>query len=245
MKILLMSLMLAAVSDYSWASNNTRRHKPHTKHLRTQGMLHPFVLRLLYTPNYRLLSQHWQDRAAEGETVAQLLPFAGGIEGELLFHDLLSLTLGGNFVWVDPIVEDEQGQQEGVNNNLKEINLWSSCYFKVKNYVKVGGGLTFSRRSLETSVEGDGFKRAEVVSYYTMSAHLDLRRDFFFNWGGVGVGLNIAMPFIAPFKATATGESYENGELKHSTEKDLEEDDEKEDLELFAFVISPMLYYAF
>ena len=77
MKILLMLLMLAVVTDYGWASNNTRRHKPHTKHLRTQGMLHPFVLRLLYTPSYRLLSQHWQDRAAEGETVAQLLPPSG------------------------------------------------------------------------------------------------------------------------------------------------------------------------
>ena len=172
-----------------------------------------------------------------------MLPFAGGIEGEVLFNNLLSLSLGGNFVWVDPIVKDDNEQQGDYSNNFKEINLWSSFYFNVKNYIKAGGGLTFSRRSLYTSVEGDSYKKVEETTYHILSAHLDLRRDFFFTWGGFGVGLNIAMPLIDPFKASGKGENYENGELKHSVEKDIEDDD-AEDLELFSFVITPMLYFA-
>ena len=239
MKILLF-LLIAGLAGYSWADTSVSQHERLAKkrlskkktvstslggQAQTRNLLYPFVLRVLYTPSYRLLSQHGKDVADDDGEIVQIFPFAGGIEGEVLFNNLLSLSLGGNFVWVDPIVKANNAKHR--ENSLKEINLWSSFYCNVKNYFKVGVGLTFNRRSLsgseiETDTQGTNHKEVKTITHHTMSAHLDLRRDFFFTWGGFGVGLNIAMPFVDSFNATETNEFYEKGELKKSAEKDIE-----------------------
>ena len=80
MKILL-CLLIVGLADYGWADTSVSQHERLAKkrlpkkktastslggQAQTRNLSYPFVLRLLYTPNYRLLSQHWQDKADEG-----------------------------------------------------------------------------------------------------------------------------------------------------------------------------------
>ena len=257
-----MFVMIAVVTDYSWASNDTLQHEVlakksvrkkksastrqrKRKQKRERNLLHPFVLRLLYTPSYRLLSQHGEDVAADDGEVVQMFPFAGGIEGEVLFNDLLSLSLGGSFAWVEPIIEAKYAKFR--ENSLTEINMWSSFYCNVKNYFKIGVGLALNRRSVsgsEIEIEQNiSHKQVTTFTYHNLSAQLDLRRDFFFSWGGFGVGLNIAMPIIDPFMASGKEEFYEGDKLNRSDDKDVD-DQQLERLEPFSLVITPMLYFA-
>ena len=64
-----------------------------------RNLLYPFTLRLLYSPNYRFLTEELREESPteRGKKIkyTQFFPIATGIEGEIAFNNWVSLAVGG------------------------------------------------------------------------------------------------------------------------------------------------------
>ena len=219
-----------------------RRVRKKIRHRRKspRNLLHPFTLRLLYTPSYRFLSKQMQTAITKNKDndikteVVQFFPIAAGLEGEFAFNNWLSLVMGGNFSWqnkfitynFDKAIESAAAENVTVppssvpNFNYKyhELVAWTSLYFNAYDYFKIGGGVEIHFATLSMSAEssdpaGDTYKLSSEASRKRVSAHLALRRDFFLPHIGVGVGLNVSMPVTKTFARQTENRKYVNDKL--------------------------------
>ena len=246
------------------------RAKMPSKNRRVHNMLYPFTLRVLYTPSYRFLTKNRRDEIEEHNNrnfimeVAQVFPLAAGLEGEFAFNQWVSLAVGGNFSWHDKFLtlaitnaakekskKDGEEAFPGFDYNYYELVLGSSLYFNVFSYFKLGAGveLAFSNVGLNGSgtEKGKKYRIEAEVSWKRMSAHLALRRDFFWSGLGFGVGLNASMPVADVFDKKEEYKVYADGKQKEiennnsSSSKDEDDDDE----DFYSVVLMPMIYVAF
>ena len=140
------------------AKNTTRKkiRKKHNRHIVANNILSPFVLRLLYSPSYRFLTEKMIENIDESKDegdvtlkVAQFFPIATGIEGEFVFNDMLSLAIGGNFSYHGEFwgFEANNAKPKEAMKNVKnkmdvdyyEFTTNSSLYINA-NLVKIGLG---------------------------------------------------------------------------------------------------------
>ncbi len=223
--------------------------------------LHPFTLRLLYTPSYRFLHRRMQDILAEVKMrtnvtmeIAQFFPVAAGLEVEFAFSELVSLAVGGNFSWHDELITwDALGPLEALvptpDYDYREFVGWLSLYFNVANYFNLGMGVGLTQVALEVLQHGGSEKDKRYggkseLSWKEMSGHLALRRDFFWSRWGVGIGLNASLPLIDTFDRHAEHEKHVWQDGEPST---VETDDSKvdDDIDMYSLVLMPMFYVAF
>lgn len=273
-----LTLVLFGLSSQGWAESAQndiaqRTSKSKSKARRTakklprvshtpRNFLHRFTLRLLYTPSYRWLSKQMRDdleknkeKGSYHDEVAQFFPLAGGLEGEFAFNTLVSLAVGGNFVqhsnfFVFDFGDSKEDEVFNFDCNYLEMNLWSSLYFNVRDYFRVGGGLDVSFHKFRMEFVGEEkekqYKVATDMSWKQMSAHLALRRDFFLPRFGFGVGLNVSVPVVEHFGKDSEQKFYVDGEPREP--EATSDDDEKlqsDDYAIFAAVLMPMLYVTF
>ena len=134
-----------------------------------------------------------------------------------------------------------------------EFVVESSLYLNVKNYFKLGagGGLTFANTILDIGFteKGKKFKHEGEISWKRMSAHLALRRDFFWSRGGFGIGLNASIPLLIRFNEKEKIRRYVDGKLQKKdteTESSSDEDnDGDDDRDFYSLMLMPMIYMAF
>ena len=247
------------------------RKKVPRKHKSARNMLHPFTLRLLYTPSYRFLTEHVRDDIEKNKEasiiteVAQFFPIAAGLEGELAFNNWVSLAIGGSFIWRGEfiVLELTAAGKEKVKKGgsmfpdydykYYEFVVESSLYLNVKNYFKLGagGGLTFANTILDVafSEEGKNYRDEGEISWKRIFAHLALRRDFFWSHGGFGMGLNASIPLLIRFNEKEKIRRYVDGKLQ---KKDTEigsssniDNDGNDDRDFYSLMLMPMIYMAF
>lgn len=247
--------------------------KPRVKKLRSKqihNMLHPFTLRFLYTPSYRFLTKYMRDQIEESKDIkeskvsieiAQFLPLSMGLEGEFAFNQWVSLAVSGSFTWQDEFMTAQPNsdelkkhfEEEGVHVSSKfyEYVVGSTLYGNIFNYFKLGVGAELAFRNWDhinsQTEEGVKLEGKYEMTWKKASAHLALRRDFFWSRVGFGVGFNASLPLGDMFDRQEETKQYIDGKLQKPEEENvITKDDDDDDEEIFyAITLMPMLYVAF
>ena len=266
---LLLSLVLLGFSHYGYAEQHhhrvaqqksrvkdkvkplTSRKKISTKQrasVAVRNMLHPFTLRLLYTPSYRLLSKHMRDMVEESKdakqnkvsiNIAQFLPISVGLEGEFAFNQWLSLAVGGSFAWQDEFmtyaahtdVLKEVLEQQEQSSSIKfyEYVVEASLYCNMFDYFKLGAGAELAFRNLDFmgsfTERGKKYEDRGETTWKRVSAHLAVRRDFFLSRVGFGVGFNASLPLSDMLDRQEVDKRYIDGKLQQPKENSNTVDD--------------------
>ena len=285
--VLLLSLVLFSFAHYGHAQpqqdkvaqktsrskgkgkQRTPRKKTHSKQV--HNMLHPFTLRLLYTPSYRFLTKAMRDNIEESKNdeenkvsleIAQFLPLSMGLEGEFAFNQWVSLAISGSFTWQDEFVVFQPNSDElreifkktGYEQSSKfyEYVVGSTLYGNVFNYFKLGVGAELAFRNMDfiasQTEKGKKLEDKSEVTWKRASAHLALRRDFFLARVGFGIGFNASMALGDVFDRQNVDKSYLDGKLQKPGEGETTEegnDDDDGDEGFYGITLMPVLYVAF
>lgn len=265
-----------AIAKQKSPKNTTRKKtkkiksKRYNRHTVARNILSPFILRLLYAPSYRLLTEGQRDNIDETNDegkvtlkIARIFPIATGVEGELAFNDMLSVAVGGSFSYHgeffswetdDSEVKDRiQESEVKFDIDYYEFTINSSLYVNA-NYFKLGPGigLTFVNVVLEDSmVEKDKkLEKTYKLGYKKVSAHFSLRRDFFSAQGlGVGVGLTASMYVTDILDQRLESKECIDGKdckTKTKTADDFDDDDDDKDNQgFYSAMLIPMIYFVF
>ena len=246
------------------------RKKMRSKHGVTRNLLHPFTLRLLYTPSYRFLSKYMRDRVEEIKDakeskvqieIAQFLPISVGLEGEFAFNQWVSLAVGGSFTWQDEFVTLEHnsdavkngGGAQQWSGKFYEYVVGSSLYGNVFNYFKLGVGAELAFKNLDSqqslTEKGKKYEYRGEMTWKRASARLALRRDFFLSRVGFGVGFNASLPLGKMFDRQEEHKRFIDGKLqKPEPEGESDSSDNGDDFEdegIYSVTLMPMIYVAF
>ena len=270
--VLLLSFVLFSFSHYGHASKG--KVKSRAKKVRSKqvhNMLHPFTLRLLYTPSYRFLSEYMRDGVEESKDrekskasieIAQFLPISMGLEGEFAFNQWISLALSGGFTWQKEFMTWQANSDElkkifeekGFNSSSKfyEYVVGSTLYGNMFNYFKLGVGAELGFRNWDhvnsQTEEKNKWEERHETTWKRVSAHLALRRDFFLARVGFGVGFNASLSLGDMLDRQMESKYYLDGKLQEQEEGDdvdKTDDDGDEDEGIYAMMLMPMLYVAF
>ena len=257
----------------SYTKGKDKSHASHKKFSGKQGkahnMLYPFILRLLYTPSYRFLSEYMRDTIDKSSDleeskvsmeVAQFLPISLGLEGEFTFNQWVSLAVGGSFTWQDEFITYEHNsekiknifKQKGIHSSSKfyEYVVGSSLYGNVFNHFKLGVGAELAFRvwdhiSSQTE-KGKKWEDKNKMTWKRVSAHLALRRDFFLSRFGFGVGLNASLPLSDMLDRQSENKRYIDGKQQKIEDSNTDDNgDDDNDEGLYSVTLMPTLYVAF